>query len=153
MGHLPDITVVSFGKPKAMWRPILDTYEKRLAKATRFSHLILRERGSGADDVKDQATKALAPHLDAGTFVIVFDERGVAMSSTRLAELLAEVRPKPVSAVIGTSYGLADEVLARADTVLNLGAMTLPHEIARATVLEQLYRADTILSGHPYHHG
>lgn len=153
MGQLPDITFVSFGKPKAIWRPVLEVYEQRLAKATRFEHVVLRERGSTSNDVLSNATKLLQPHLTGDRFVVIFDERGKPVTSTGLAKLLAAARPKPVTAVIGTSYGLADEVLRRADRLVNLGAMTLPHEIARTIALEQIYRADTILAGHPYHHG
>lgn len=153
MGHLPAVTFVSFGKPKAMWRPILETYEKRLAKSTTFRHVVLRERGGDAAEVKAGAAKQLEPHLGDSEFVVVFDERGKGYTSSGFAALLAGARPKPVTAIIGTSYGLGEDVIARADRLVNLGAMTLPHEIARATALEQLYRADTILSGHPYHHG
>jgi len=152
MGHLPDITFLSFGKPKAMWRPILQTYEQRLTKATNFNHVILREKGDGPDGVKANATKVLEPHTGQDVYVIVFDERGKTLTSKKLATLLASARPKKVAAVIGTSYGLADEFLDRATHLVNLGAMTLPHEIARVTALEQLYRAETILAGHPYHH-
>jgi len=135
-----------------MWQPILATYEQRLAKATTFKHVILREKGDGPDAVKANATKLLEPHTGNGVFVLVFDERGTSLTSPKLATLLASVRPKQVAAVIGTSYGLADDFLARADRLVNLGAMTLPHEIARTTAIEQLYRAETILAGHPYHH-
>ena len=152
MGHLPDISFLSFGKPKDVWRPILKIYEQRLEKATTFKHVILREKGNGSNEVKANATKALEPHTGEGSFVLVFDERGKSLTSTGLANLLAGARPKKVAAVIGTSYGLADAFLSNADQVVNLGSMTLPHEIARATALEQIYRAETILAGHPYHH-
>ena len=49
MGYLPDTTFVSFGKPKAMWQPILATYEQRLSKAGSFRHVVLREKGDGAE--------------------------------------------------------------------------------------------------------
>ena len=152
MAYLPDITFVSFGKPKAVWRPILDIYEQRLRKATSFTHVILREKGATAEEVKSNATKLLEPHTGSGAFVLVFDERGTSVTSPGLAKLLAAARPKSVTAVIGTSYGLADDVQARADRLVSLGAITLPHEIARAIALEQIYRAETILAGHPYHH-
>lgn len=152
MGHLPDILFVSFGKPKAVWKPILEIYEKRLAKTTGFRHLILREKGDGPDDVKSNATKLLEPYCGPGVFVVVFDERGKSVTSPSFAKMLQGARPKKATAVIGTSYGLADDFLARADRLVNLGAMTLPHELARATALEQIYRAETILAGHPYHH-
>lgn len=152
MGHLPDTTFVSFGKPKKMWQPILQTYEQRLDKAGSFTHAILREKGDGADQVKAAASKLVAPYIGDGVFVLVFDEQGMSLSSPRFAQLLAGVRPRKLTAIVGTSYGLGDDVLERADQLVNLGAMTLPHEIARATALEQLYRAETILAGHPYHH-
>jgi len=152
VGHLPDITLLSFGKPKAMWKPILEIYEKRLAKATGFKHVILREKGDGPDDVKANASKLLEPHCGSGTYVLVFDERGKSLTSPGFAKVLQGARPNKVAVVIGTSYGLADDFLARADRLVNLGSMTLAHEIARASAIEQLYRAETILAGHPYHH-
>jgi 23S rRNA (pseudouridine1915-N3)-methyltransferase len=152
VGHLPDISFVSFGKPKAVWKPILEIYEKRLSKAIGFKHVILREKGDGPDDVKANASKLLEPHCGAGVFVVVFDERGKSFTSPAFAKLLQNVRPKKVAVVIGTSYGLADDFLARADQLVNLGSMTLPHEMARSAALEQIYRAETLLAGHPYHH-
>jgi len=152
VGYLPDISFLSFGKPKDVWRPILKIYEQRLDKATTFKHVVLRERGNGPDEVKANATKALEPHTGQGTFVLVFDERGKSLTSTQLAKVFAGARPKKVAVVIGTSYGLADAFLANADRLVNLGSMTLPHEIARVTALEQIYRSETILAGHPYHH-
>lgn len=152
VGHLPDISFLSFGKPKDVWRPILAIYEKRLTKATAFKHIVLREKGESPDAVKANADKLLAPHCDRDVFTLVFDERGKSLTSKGLANLLSSVRPRKLAAVIGTSYGLSDEFISRADRCINLGPLTLPHEIARVTALEQIYRADTILSGHPYHH-
>ena len=153
MGHLPDITLLSFGKPKAIWQPILKVYEQRLNKAVGFRHVILREKGDNPDAVKANATKLIEPHTSWDTFVVVFDERGKSFSSPTFASMLSAARPNKVVAVVGTSYGLADDFLAGADKLVNLGAMTLPHELARATAIEQIYRAETILAGHPYHHG
>jgi len=152
VGHLPDVTFLSFGKPKKIWQPILQVYEQRLKKATAFQHVILREKGDNPTSVKANASKLLAPHIGNDVFVVLFDERGKGITSPGLAKLLAGARPKKVAAIIGTSYGVDDDIVNRADRVLNLGAMTLPHEIARATALEQIYRAETILAGHPYHH-
>lgn len=152
MGFLPDVSFVSFGKPKDIWRPILGIYEQRLAKATSFKHVVLREKGDGQEGVKAAATKLLEPHCGSGSFVLVFDERGKSLSSIAFANLLSSVRPKKLTTVIGTSYGLSDDFLGSADRLVNLGPMTLPHEIARVTALEQIYRAETILANHPYHH-
>jgi len=152
MGHLPETTFLSFGKPKKMWQPILQTYEDRLAKTGGFRHVILREKGQTAEQVTANAAALLEPHLREGIAVLVFDERGKTFPSIKFAQLLGSVRPKKLTAIIGTSYGLSESTLQRADWLVNLGAMTLPHEIARVTAIEQLYRAETILAGHPYHH-
>jgi 23S rRNA (pseudouridine1915-N3)-methyltransferase len=86
----------------------------------------------------------------------LLDQRGKQFSSEALAEWLRglrdEGRQRMVFA-IGPTDGWSDEERKRASLLLSLGAMTLPHELARVVISEQLYRAFTILAGHPYHHG
>ena len=88
---------------------------------------------------------------DAG--LIALDGRGKTLSSTDLANRLARWRDADASLafVIGGSDGLADAVLDQARLVLSLGTMTWPHLLVRGMLLEQLYRAQQILAGHPYH--
>jgi 23S rRNA (pseudouridine1915-N3)-methyltransferase len=85
--------------------------------------------------------------------VAALDQRGTALSSTGFAERLAGWRDagKDPIFVIGGADGLAPGVLARADTTLSLGPMTWPHQLVRVMLAEQLFRAQSILSGHPYH--
>jgi 23S rRNA (pseudouridine1915-N3)-methyltransferase len=93
----------------------------------------------------------LAREADA---IIVLDERGKALSSDALARHLAKVRDggaKSAAILIGGPDGLAPDVREAAQLVLSLGAITLPHGLARIVLAEQLYRAATILLGHPYH--
>lgn len=88
--------------------------------------------------------------------LIGLDERGEQASSRRLAERLSrwteDANSRPCF-VVGGAFGLSDEVRAAAHGLLSLGTLTLPHELARVVLLEQLYRAATILKGLPYHHG
>ena len=96
----------------------------------------------------------LVAAVPAGARFVALDPRGVAWSSRDLAAHLATWRDHGVGAVafaIGGAAGLDDAVLARADTVLSIGTMTWPHLFARIMLLEQLYRAQQILAGHPYH--
>ena len=79
--------------------------------------------------------------------LIVLDERGKAFTSGQFAELL---KTEAVF-VIGGAGGLDDAVKQRADLLLRLSSLTLPHALAQVLLLEQLYRAATILTGHPYH--
>jgi 23S rRNA (pseudouridine1915-N3)-methyltransferase len=92
--------------------------------------------------------------LPAGARLVALDERGAAWSSRDLAERLTAWRDRGVATLafaIGGADGLDAAVTARADAVLSLGAMTWPHLLARCLVLEQLYRAQQIVAGHPYH--
>jgi len=86
--------------------------------------------------------------------LIALDERGAMWSSRGLADRLAAWRDQGVAELafaIGGADGLGAEVLDRADAILSLGPMTWPHLLVRSLLLEQLYRAQQILAGHPYH--
>jgi 23S rRNA (pseudouridine1915-N3)-methyltransferase len=85
--------------------------------------------------------------------VVLLDERGTEETSAALAKRVArwQAQARDVALVIGGSDGLSDAVRARGDEVLALSRMTLPHRLARVVLLEQLYRAMTILRGEPYH--
>ena len=92
--------------------------------------------------------------LPAGARLVALDERGAAWSSRGLADRLAAWRVEGVAELafaIGGAEGLGAAVLDRADDSLALGAMTWPHRLVRGMLLEQLYRAQQILAGHPYH--
>jgi 23S rRNA (pseudouridine1915-N3)-methyltransferase len=86
--------------------------------------------------------------------VIAFDERGKSPSSDDFAQMLGgwrNARRGAVACLIGGADGLDATVRQRADLVVSFGGLTLPHQIVRVLVTEQLYRALTILAGHPYH--
>ncbi len=87
--------------------------------------------------------------------LIALDERGGLWSTADLAERLSDWRMQgnDVAFLIGGADGLADVCRDRADAVLSLSAMTLPHALVRVVLAEQLYRAWSLLSGHPYHRG
>ena len=87
--------------------------------------------------------------------VVALTEQGEAWSSSQLAELVGrwEMEGRDVTFVIGDADGLPDDVLDRAERRWSLGPLTLPHELARVVLLEQLYRAYTIRRGEPYHRG
>ena len=88
--------------------------------------------------------------------LILLDERGKQLSSGELAQLIREHQNQSASTLlfaIGPADGFTDETRQHARMLLSLGRMTLAHELARVVLLEQLYRAFTILEGHPYHLG
>jgi 23S rRNA (pseudouridine1915-N3)-methyltransferase len=104
--------------------------------------------------LKAREAELILAALPAGSRLVALDRGGTAWSSRELAERLAAWRDRGTGAVafaIGGAEGLGAAVLERADAVLSLGAMTWPHLLARSMLLEQLYRAQQILAGHPYH--
>jgi 23S rRNA (pseudouridine1915-N3)-methyltransferase len=109
--------------------------------------------------VKDEvALLKLCGHDGRGTrrWLVLLDSRGKQLSSEELASFLrehSERNPTPLVFAIGPADGFSQDIRRQADLVLSLGKMTLAHELARVVLLEQLYRAFTILKGHPYHLG
>ena len=87
--------------------------------------------------------------------VVALTERGESWTSSQLAELVGrwEMEGRDVTFVIGDADGLPDDVLSRAERRWSLGPLTLPHELARVVLYEQLYRAYTIRRGEKYHRG
>src|SRR5665213_1218947 len=89
-----------------------------------------------------------------GAIAVALDGKGTEFSSEEFAQRFAKWRDTGVAGVtflIGGADGLAENVRAKANYVMSLGAMTWPHLLARDMLLEQIYRAQTILAGHPYH--
>ena len=100
------------------------------------------------------------PRAGAGSktapLLVLLDSRGKSFSSEAFAGWIGQQRDSGRQAIafaIGPASGWSEDARAKAGLLLSLGAMTLPHELARVVLLEQLYRAFTILSGHPYHSG
>jgi len=90
----------------------------------------------------------------AGATLVALDRRGRALDSQAFADRLARWRDNSVSDLaflIGGAEGHAEPLLKQADLVLSFGAMTWPHQLARAMLAEQIYRAQQLLAGHPYH--
>ncbi|MGF1454345.1 MAG: 23S rRNA (pseudouridine(1915)-N(3))-methyltransferase RlmH [Alphaproteobacteria bacterium] len=105
-------------------------------------------------DLAEREAHKLRKALVPGGRLVVLDERGRSMTSPDLAATLSRWRDAGVptaSFLIGGAAGLAPSLRAEADLVLGFGAATWPHMLARVMLLEQLYRASTIMAGHPYH--
>lgn len=111
-------------------------------------------RASNADTRKRDEAAQLEKALADGSLLVLLDERGKALDSEGFASLLGTFRDsgkRDLMIAIGGADGLDPSLHSRADAVLNLGKMTWPHQLVRILIAEQLYRAVTILSGHPYH--
>ena len=121
--------------------------------AKRISRYALLETSEHASEA---AFAAKLSEMKSRPFTVLLDSRGRQMSSEELARFLAEHQTRGTQAMLfalGGADGWPAAMLRSADLTLSLGSMTLPHELARVVLLEQLYRAFTILQGHPYHSG
>jgi 23S rRNA (pseudouridine1915-N3)-methyltransferase len=117
-------------------------------------HETAESRAPGAAKRSAEEGAALLRLAREADFLIALDERGKMLSSAAFAGMLGKIRDdgaKAAAILIGGADGLAPEVLAKACAKVSFGAITLPHQLARIVLAEQLYRAATILAGHPYH--
>jgi len=130
-------------------------YRERIKPFARFEEKILKPFSSGTpEEVRAREGARIASTFEDRDYTVILDERGMSLDSPGLAALLdarAGEGQRP-SFVIGGAMGLAATLRQRADYVLSLSPMTLPHALARVVLMEQLYRALTIRVGHPYHH-
>lgn len=146
--------VIAIGKIKrGFYRAGCDHYVKRLRHHAKADVLELREgRGATAEDTRTVEGDRILER--AGGFLVAMDERGDRVRSTEMAERIEALALRGTSHVtfaIGGADGLSAGVRTRADALWRLSDLTLPHELARLILLEQLYRAETIRAGHPYH--
>jgi 23S rRNA (pseudouridine1915-N3)-methyltransferase len=151
------LRVIAVGtRPPAWVRTATDEYLQRLAPLS----ATLTEIPPGtrsAHGTSDQAIaaegKRLLSALKADEHVTALDERGRELSTRELAAWLGQrmQEGRDLAFLIGGPDGFAPEVLARSDFTLSLSRLTLPHALARVLLVEQLYRAHSILGNHPYH--
>ncbi|SFI78391.1 MULTISPECIES: 23S rRNA (pseudouridine(1915)-N(3))-methyltransferase RlmH [unclassified Phyllobacterium] len=156
------ITVFAVGRMKSgPERELADRYFDRLKKTgaplgLEFTSVteITESRAQQPELRKQEESAKVLEALDQGGVLVLLDERGKTLSSEAFAEKIARFRDdgkRQLLLAIGGPDGHDPALRDRADLVLALGAMTWPHQIVRILVAEQMYRATTILSGHPYH--
>lgn len=129
---------------------LTDEYMKRISRYAQVEGLALRDEADLLAKFGKEAKTA------AKSILVLMDSRGKEFSSQQFAKFLGDYQdrnPLPLVFAIGGADGFAAETRSAAANVISLGKMTLPHELARVVLLEQVYRAFAILKGHPYHSG
>ena len=145
------------GPERALFEKYRDRFEplgKRLGLAPVAWHEIGESRAADAAKRREEEGAALLKLARDAEFIIALDERGKHLTSETFAKTLAKTRDggaKAAGIIIGGPDGLGQAVRDAARLQVAVGAMTLPHQLVRVLLAEQLYRAGTILSGHPYH--
>lgn len=155
------VRLLAVGRMKA--GPERELFERYWTRATPMAKQLgfgaldvveLREsQAQNADQRKASEATELLAKLPNGAAVIALDERGKAITTPDFSSKLETFKDagKPVSLIIGGPDGLDGSVRQHADLVISFGVMTMPHQLVRVLAAEQLYRAMTVLSGHPYH--
>jgi 23S rRNA (pseudouridine1915-N3)-methyltransferase len=137
------------------WEHLCSRYRDRISNFIEISDVPVKTPKGGPDRVRIAAEgEALLAALPDPCWVVALDRRGKAPSSLELArklETLQEEWPHPVAFLLGSDLGLSEEVLRGARERLSFGPLTLPHELARLVLYEQLYRALSIRAGIKYH--
>ncbi len=153
--------LIAVGTPKSpTLAAAIAEYESRIRHYFKFEATEVRpvalRRGGDEDDVARKESEALLARVPGELAVVAVDERGEAWSSVRLAAYLEKLGVEGrdgAAFLVGGPAGLSEELRRRADRVVALSRLTLPHELARLVLAEQIYRAGTILRGEPYHRG
>lgn len=154
------IKVLAVGKTDDKYLQLLiEKYEKRLLHYVNFELEIIpdlrKARNRSFQEQKSLEGETILKRLDTSDQVILLDEKGKEFRSVEFARHLQKrmnAGTRRMVLVIGGPYGFSEQVYARADGKLSLSKMTFSHQMIRLFVVEQLYRALTILKNEPYHH-
>ncbi len=138
---------------------MLERYSSRIPFYMPFEIITIPDiktsKSMPAEKQKQKEGQSILDAIGPGDFVVLFDERGREMTSNEFATFIdkkASTLNRNLNFVIGGPYGFSQEVYDRADMLMGLSKMTFTHEMARVIATEQIYRAQTILRGEPYHH-
>lgn len=148
------LSVISIGKDRSgLFVPGVNEYAQRLSHGFKVQLLELPESRATGAKAKAEEGQAILDALSAKDTLVALDERGKSLSSIEFAKWLSQkqMQGRDVAFAIGGDEGLSETLRTQAALVLSLSAMTLPHRLARLVLLEQVYRAVTIIRGEPYH--
>jgi 23S rRNA (pseudouridine1915-N3)-methyltransferase len=152
------IRIAWIGKTKEpAIQALTDEYLKRISRYAKVDGVTQRDEAALLEACgRASSTKSRKSAKGEKSTLVLLDSRGRQMSSEEFARFLGDYQdrnPLPLVFAVGGADGFSEEARAEAQFVISLGKMTLAHELARIVLLEQVYRAFTILTGHPYHSG
>jgi 23S rRNA (pseudouridine1915-N3)-methyltransferase len=149
------VKILAIGKKHESWvSDGIDRYEKRLKKPFDVSWQLLPHSSREGDAARGEESARILAKVGERDHLVLLDERGKLFDSPGLATHLQgrfDVG-QTVTVVIGGAYGVDDSVHSRADAVWSLSKLVFPHQLVRLILAEQLYRAQEISGGRPYHH-
>ena len=149
------IRIIAVGRKHEAWiTDGLERYQKRLKAPWNVEWVLLPHSAREGLAARQEESGAILSRLKDDDFVILLDERGKLLDSPALSRQIEQTFPAGKSPVfvIGGAYGVDDSLTARANLVWSLSPLVFPHQLVRLLLIEQLYRAQEIAAGHPYHH-
>lgn len=149
------ITILAIGKRHEQWvADGIERYEKRLKKPFDTNWVLLPHSSLTGVSARVEESQRILGRIKPDDYVVLLDERGKNLSSPELSTLLLAPlqSSRPVVVIIGGAYGVDDTVQQRSNTIWSLSRLVFPHQLVRLVLTEQLYRAQEIAAGNPYHH-
>lgn len=148
------IRILAIGKKHESWvLEGINRYQERLKKPYDVEWVLLPHSSLSGFQARQEESERILSRLN-DDITILLDERGDIWTSNELSSRLGEDlnSSRSVTFIIGGAYGVDDSVRSRANYVWSLSKLVLPHQLVRLVLIEQLYRAQSIANGHPYHH-
>ena len=147
------ITVISVGsKPNTALANLIHVYMRRLPKHIHIQWRFVKHGDGSPIQSKQQETEKILSMIDQKSTLILLDEHGKQYDSVEFSHLIFDDIQNNIIFVIGGAYGVSTILIKRANYIWSLGSVVFPHQLVRVLLAEQIYRAHTIASGHPYHH-
>ena len=149
------IRILAIGKRHESWiQDGLERYEKRLRAPWNAEWVLLPHSAREDTQARNEESQAVLSRIQDADYVILMDETGKTLSSPALsAHLRTQIdSSRRIVVVIGGAYGVNDSLISRANFVWSLSPLVFPHQLVRLILIEQLYRAQEIFLGKPYHH-
>ena len=147
-----NILILSVGaRPKPETSTLINDFIKRLPKHVHVSWKYIKHGQGDAISSKLHEAEFILKAIPNKSYIVLLDEQGKQLSSPQLAKEVFD-RAQDIVFIIGGAYGVHDSVRSNAKLVWSLGKLVYPHQLVRIIIAEQLYRAHSIHTGHPYHH-
>ena len=149
------IRILAIGKKHESWvEEGIARYEKRLKQPFDLSWQLLPHSARHGDAARSEESARILAKITPDEYVLLLDERGTNLDSPSLSSYLLSPlqRSQPVVLIIGGAYGVDESVHQRANLIWSLSKLVFPHQLVRLIVAEQVYRAQEIAGGRPYHH-
>lgn len=146
------IHIISVGKLNTEYDTLARLYAKMIRWQLKSSEITYNKK-LPPETIKQHEAQLIDKYLDKAAYKIALDVEGKALSSEKFSDVFSQqmMQGKNITFIIGGAFGLDQTILDNVDLKLSLSNMTMPHQLAKVILLEQIYRAQTIINNHPYH--